>query len=53
MRDVHETADAAEALIVLRRIARSGDTVLVKGSRAIGLDLVADALVRAEPVGAR
>jgi UDP-N-acetylmuramoyl-tripeptide--D-alanyl-D-alanine ligase len=53
LRDVHEAADAAEALIVLRRITRSGDTVLVKGSRAIGLDLVVDALVRAEPVGAR
>lgn len=53
MREVHEAADAAEALIAVRRIARPGDTVLVKGSRALALDQVADALVRAEPVGAR
>ncbi len=52
MREVHETADAAEALIVLRRIARPGDTVLVKGSRAIGLDAVADELARHEAIPA-
>jgi UDP-N-acetylmuramoyl-tripeptide--D-alanyl-D-alanine ligase len=52
MADVHEAADAAEALVVLRRLARRGDTVLVKGSRAIGLDAVADALVSAEAVTA-
>ena len=46
MRDVHEAADAAEALIVLRRVTRPGDTVLVKGSRALGLDAVADELAR-------
>jgi UDP-N-acetylmuramyl pentapeptide synthase len=49
---VHEAADAAEALVIVRRLARRGDTVLVKGSRAIGLDAVADALVRAEAVTA-
>ncbi|MBM4435581.1 MAG: UDP-N-acetylmuramoyl-tripeptide--D-alanyl-D-alanine ligase, partial [Chloroflexi bacterium] len=53
MREAHEAADAAEAIIVVRRIARPGDTVLVKGSRALALDAVADALARAEPVGAR
>jgi UDP-N-acetylmuramoyl-tripeptide--D-alanyl-D-alanine ligase len=53
LHDVHAAGDAAEALIVLRRILRAGDTVLVKGSRAVELDRVADALVSAEPVGAR
>ena len=53
MREVHEAADAAEALIATRRVARPGDTVLVKGSRALALDAVADALVRTEPVAAR
>jgi UDP-N-acetylmuramoyl-tripeptide--D-alanyl-D-alanine ligase len=46
LRDAHQAADAGEALIVLRRLLRRGDTVLVKGSRAIGLDAVADALAR-------
>lgn len=53
MREVHEAADAAAALVIVRRIARRGDTVLVKGSRAVGLDAVADALARAEAVAAR
>jgi UDP-N-acetylmuramoyl-tripeptide--D-alanyl-D-alanine ligase len=49
--DAHHAADAAEALVVLRRVLRPGDTVLVKGSRAIGLDALADALT-AEATGA-
>ena len=53
MSEVHEAADAAEALVIVRRLARRGDTILVKGSRAIGLDAVADALARAEAVVAR
>jgi UDP-N-acetylmuramyl pentapeptide synthase len=53
MGEVHEAADAAEALVIVRRLARRGDTILVKGSRAIGLDAVADALARAEAVAAR
>src|SRR6266508_4491837 len=50
MDEVHHAADAAEGLIVVRRIARPGDTILVKGSRAIGLEAVADALSSAEAV---
>lgn len=42
---VHHAADAAEALILLRRLLRPGDTVLIKGSRALALDRLADALV--------
>ncbi len=53
LRDVLETEDAAGALVAVRRLLRRGDTVLVKGSRAIGLEAVADALVRAEAVAAR
>ena len=41
----HAVADAAEALILLRHHLRDGDTVLVKGSRALALDELADALV--------
>jgi UDP-N-acetylmuramoyl-tripeptide--D-alanyl-D-alanine ligase len=44
--DAHEVADGAEALMVLRRVIRRGDTVLVKGSHSLALDELADALVR-------
>jgi UDP-N-acetylmuramoyl-tripeptide--D-alanyl-D-alanine ligase len=49
MKDAHHASDAAEALVLLRRLMRPGDTVLVKGSRAIGLEALADALTRAAP----
>jgi UDP-N-acetylmuramoyl-tripeptide--D-alanyl-D-alanine ligase len=49
MAEAHHAADAAEALVLLRRLLRPGDTVLVKGSRAIGLDEVADALAAGGP----
>ncbi|HEY7625052.1 MAG TPA: UDP-N-acetylmuramoyl-tripeptide--D-alanyl-D-alanine ligase [Candidatus Limnocylindria bacterium] len=44
--ETHVVADGAEALVLLRRIARPGDTVLVKGSHSLALDRLADALVR-------
>ena len=47
--NAHHASDAAEALVILRRLMRPGDTVLVKGSRAIGLDALADALIGAAP----
>ncbi len=47
--EAHATVDPAEALVLLRRIGRRGDVVLVKGSRALHLDGIADALV-ASPV---
>jgi UDP-N-acetylmuramoyl-tripeptide--D-alanyl-D-alanine ligase len=53
LRDAHHAGDAGEALIVLRRLVRPGDTVLVKGSHAIGLDAVADALARQPTAAAR
>jgi len=46
--EVHRAADAGEALVRLRQLLRPGDTVLVKGSRALALDELADALVRSE-----
>jgi UDP-N-acetylmuramoyl-tripeptide--D-alanyl-D-alanine ligase len=46
LRDAHEVADRAEALVLLRRILRRGDTVLVKGSHSLALDELADALAR-------
>jgi UDP-N-acetylmuramoyl-tripeptide--D-alanyl-D-alanine ligase len=46
LRDANQVADRAEALVLLRRILRRGDTVLVKGSHSLALDELADALVR-------
>ena len=40
--------DAQEALRITRGLARPGDAVLVKASRAVGLEVVADALVAGE-----
>ncbi len=42
--DVRAVADAAEALVLLKRLRRPGDVILVKGSRALALDKLADAL---------
>jgi UDP-N-acetylmuramoyl-tripeptide--D-alanyl-D-alanine ligase len=43
--EAHIVADGAEALILLKRIQRPGDVILVKGSHSLALDRVADALV--------
>jgi len=42
--DVATVSDPAAALADVRRWARSGDVVLVKGSRVVGLEQVAEAL---------
>src|SRR5205085_3259848 len=41
--------DAVEAVKVAREVVRAGDAVLVKGSRSVGLELVAEALLELEP----
>ena len=46
MKEAHTVAGSPEALVLLRRLLRRGDTVLVKGSRALELDRLADALAR-------
>ncbi|HUG55643.1 MAG TPA: UDP-N-acetylmuramoyl-tripeptide--D-alanyl-D-alanine ligase [Candidatus Limnocylindrales bacterium] len=43
--EAHHAADPGEALVLLRGLLRAGDTVLVKGSRALELDRLADALL--------
>ena len=43
--DAHAVADAAEAVRYVTSIARGGDAVLVKGSRALGLERVADGIL--------
>ena len=43
--DTYTVADGAEALVLLKRIERRGDTILVKGSHSLALDKLADALV--------
>jgi UDP-N-acetylmuramoyl-tripeptide--D-alanyl-D-alanine ligase len=45
LKEAHIVADGAEALILLKRIQRAGDVILVKGSHSLALDRVADALV--------
>lgn len=45
---VMEAADAHEALELLRPVLESGDLVLVKGSRGVGLDALVDEIVREE-----
>ena len=42
--NIHLAGDSAEAAIILRRIIRRGDVLLVKGSRAIGMEHVIDNL---------
>lgn len=41
---VHPTADAAQAATLVRALVAPGDTVLVKGSRGVGLEVVARTL---------
>jgi UDP-N-acetylmuramoyl-tripeptide--D-alanyl-D-alanine ligase len=45
-------ADVQEAIDVLREQVRSGDIVLVKGSRVAGLERVAEALLSDSAIGA-
>ncbi len=42
--DARHVPDAARALELVRGLIRAGDTVLVKGSRGVGLDAVVDGL---------
>jgi UDP-N-acetylmuramoyl-tripeptide--D-alanyl-D-alanine ligase len=46
LQETHQVADRAEALMLVRRIMRRGDTILVKGSHSLALDQLADALVQ-------
>ena len=44
--EAHVAADAGEAAAVVASLVRPGDVVLVKASRGIGLETVAEALAR-------
>jgi UDP-N-acetylmuramoyl-tripeptide--D-alanyl-D-alanine ligase len=44
-REAHAVRDAAEAAKLARRLVGPGDVVLVKASRGVGLEVVAEALV--------
>ena len=48
--DVHAVADADGAVAVTERLARPGDAVLVKASRALGLQAVAASLLQRESI---
>jgi UDP-N-acetylmuramoyl-tripeptide--D-alanyl-D-alanine ligase len=45
LREAHVVADGAEALVLLKRLQRANDTILVKGSNSLRLWELADALV--------
>ena len=45
LRETHVVADGAEALVLLKRLQKPDDTILVKGSHSLALDRLADALV--------
>ncbi|MCS6827177.1 MAG: UDP-N-acetylmuramoyl-tripeptide--D-alanyl-D-alanine ligase, partial [Caldilinea sp.] len=52
--NVHILSTHQEAVALLRRIVRRGDLVLVKGSRAVGMDsIVAEIIADANDVGAQ
>ena len=42
--EAHAVADAAAAAALARELVRPGDVVLVKASRGVGLEVVAEAL---------
>ena len=44
--EAYWASEPAEALVVLRRTQKPGDTILVKGSHSLALDRLADTLVR-------
>ncbi len=50
--EVHSVADAGEAAALVPELVAPGDTVLVKASRGIGLEVVADALAGATEASA-
>jgi UDP-N-acetylmuramoyl-tripeptide--D-alanyl-D-alanine ligase len=47
--ETHVVADAAAAASLAAELVRPGDVVLVKASRGIGLETVAEALAAAQP----
>ena len=49
----HALADAEQAAEAVPQLVRAGDVVLVKGSRGVGLERVAEALREAVPAGQR
>jgi UDP-N-acetylmuramoyl-tripeptide--D-alanyl-D-alanine ligase len=51
--EAHALADAAQAAEAVPELVRAGDAVLVKGSRGVGLERVAEALREAVPAGQR
>ncbi len=48
--EIQSVADADAARTATRALVQPGDAVLVKASRAVGLEIVAESLLHAEPV---
>jgi UDP-N-acetylmuramoyl-tripeptide--D-alanyl-D-alanine ligase len=51
--EAHRAAGASEAAALLRDLIEPGDVVLVKGSRSVGLETVAESLGQRDPEDAR
>jgi UDP-N-acetylmuramyl pentapeptide synthase len=49
--DIHATESNADAIAVLQGLIRPGDVILIKGSRALGMETIVDALSRPRPRG--
>jgi UDP-N-acetylmuramoyl-tripeptide--D-alanyl-D-alanine ligase len=49
--DVHPVENNNDAIAVLQGVVRPGDVVLVKGSRAAGMEMIVDALSRPRAAG--
>jgi UDP-N-acetylmuramoyl-tripeptide--D-alanyl-D-alanine ligase len=49
-REAHAVPDAAAATVLAGQVVRAGDVVLVKGSRGVGLEVVAEGLAAADAV---
>jgi UDP-N-acetylmuramoyl-tripeptide--D-alanyl-D-alanine ligase len=49
--ETHAVPDAAAAAEIMRDLAAPGDVILVKASRGVGLEVVAEALVADRAAG--
>jgi UDP-N-acetylmuramoyl-tripeptide--D-alanyl-D-alanine ligase len=51
--DVHTTSSNLDAIAVLQGLIQPGDIILIKGSRALGMESIVDALSRPRSSGGK